>query len=162
MVFFCFQHLKYLCYSIPILNLNPIWIFVWSHYVFVSILAAHRFCCFCSSVWLNRRELWLEYHKELDLITLLHVSIDSKNHILSNTEEVDIFLEKEDYGKQVVGKLVADRVVVVEFDYMDHFFWELLRDVILTLYFFFIVRVEVSKFPIMPFSFNPVRVQHLF
>ena len=65
----------------------------------------------------------MEYHKELDLITLLHVSIDSNNHILSNTEEVDIVLEKEDYGKQVVGKLVADRVlVVVEFDYMDHFF----------------------------------------
>ena len=64
----------------------------------------------------------MEYHKEPDLITLLHVSIDSNNHILSNTEEVDIVLEKEDYGKQVVGKLVADRVVVVEFDYMDHFF----------------------------------------
>lgn len=62
------------------------------------------------------------YHKELDLITLLHVSIDSKNHILSSTEEVDIVLERDD-GKQVVEKLVADRVLeMVEFDYMDHFF----------------------------------------
>jgi hypothetical protein len=65
---------------------------------------------------------------------------------------------EEDCGKQA-----ADRVLMVgEFDYMDHFFWEPLRDVILTLYFFFIAKVEVSKSTAMPFFFNPVQAKHLF
>jgi hypothetical protein len=96
------------------------------------------------------------YHMEYGLIAQLHFLIDSKNRILFRIEEVVNFFEEDD-------KLIADKKEAeLVSDDMDHFFSELLKVSIKSLYFFFRVKASISKFLILPFASNPEPFMLLF